>query len=72
MAEEICWRKCDVLRGDKWERVEFEEIKCGERFRLFNVDGTLDWEGTAATAPVPCDPPGNWQIISDKNVDAKV
>ena len=50
------------LKALCWVDIEFEDIKRGDRIRLFESDGTLHSESTSKTSATPFDgiAPGNW------------
>lgn len=62
-------RTTEILQGNRWELVAFEEIKAGDTFRLFEKDGTPvtdsgsrhKFYAISAACPVR-DQDGNYQI----------
>ena len=56
------FRHVEILRDDEWVRDEFENIRKGDTFKLYEPDGTLIAEVIAVSDPQPCDPEGNWKI----------
>ena len=67
---EMRWRKTERLVNDKWEPVEFEDLKVGDVFRLFEDDAkpVLN-QGVAIhrviEAPVAVGRHGNYAITSE-------
>ncbi len=59
----MLFKNAEVFIDGNWKPREFEHIVPGERFRTFYADGRpADGEAIADSTPVPCDPPGNWEI----------
>ena len=56
------YRHVEILRDGEWVRDEFENVREGDSFKIFEPDGTFVHQGIALTDPEPCEPEGNWII----------
>ncbi len=59
-------RTAEVRDRGVWTRIAFEDFKIGDDFRLFEGE-TLVAEGTVASNPKPCEPPGNFSFLTVNN-----
>lgn len=60
------YRTTEVLRDGAFVQTEFEALRTGDHFRLFEPDGKLVAEAVVLSDPQPCEPPGNWILEADK------
>lgn len=54
-------QKLDPATG-AWAPIEFEQLRIGDRFRLYEGAGVLHFEGIVDSDPEPCPPEGNWTL----------
>ena len=59
-------RRIERLDGESWTVVSMGDLKVGDRFRMFEADGTPDEDGAISTVAAPPIPnpevPGRWKI----------
>jgi hypothetical protein len=55
------FRQCEKLVDEDWVPVEFEQLKEGDTFRLFE-NGLVICEAVAEGDPFQVPPDGNWGI----------
>lgn len=62
------YRTTEKMNNGKWENIHFEKLKIGDKFRLFEGDGTIvkDKDGltkfTVSSSPIQCKPAGNFIV----------
>jgi hypothetical protein len=58
------YRYVEILRDDIWTRDEFQNVRAGDIYKLYEPNGTLIGIRKAVSNPEPCAPDGNW-ILTD-------
>lgn len=58
----MAFRTASKKVGDEWVACEFEALRTGDQFRLYDSSERVFYIGTLMSDPVPCAPEGNWEF----------